>query len=89
MASFKSVCLNQSTQRRIFQEIFEKKKNVDLLLLALCFGAFQLKKIIENYNSVGARVFKVEPIVSCPSLTFVSPIFGQREKIKYISKISF
>ena len=39
-----------------------------------------MKKIIENYNSVGAGAHKVGKVVSfCPTLTLIFLIFGKFE----------
>ena len=47
----------------IIQKISKRKKFVGTVLFVSCLAKYQLKQIIENFNSVGAGAHKVGKVV--------------------------
>ena len=80
--------LHEKSWNQIIQKIFEKKEIAGTILFVPWLATNQLKKLIENCNSAGARTHKVGKV--WPTLTLIFSIFEEREKGKlYIYRKKF
>ena len=75
--------MHENSSKQIIQKIFEKKEIAGIVLPVSWLATYQWKKIIENFNAVGAGAHKGGKVASFgPALTAILPIFGERKKGK-------
>ena len=87
--NFEITFWTKTVKNRLFQKIFENKKNAYTVSFRSWLYEFQWETTIENHKCVVAGAHKIENLVLvCPILTLIFLIFGEHEKdSKYILEV--